>query len=82
MRSRRSPYLCKVERAGDYSIEAEIISACGYLEHDGVGCSLHDRLRPDGGAAKPEICYAWPDLEPGELTHHGCRLVDASLWQA
>jgi hypothetical protein len=36
VRSRRSPYLCKVERAGDYSIEAEIISACDYLDDDGL----------------------------------------------
>ena len=32
VRSRRSPYLCKIERAGDYSLDVEMISACGYLE--------------------------------------------------
>src|SRR5918993_1605383 len=53
VRSRRSPYLCKVDRAGDFSIEAEIISACAYLDDDGVGCTLHGRERPDGRPAKP-----------------------------
>jgi hypothetical protein len=69
VRSRRSPYLCKVERAGDYSIEAEVISACGYLDEDGVGCTLHGRRRADGRPAKPDLCSEWPhrkrDLHPG-----------------
>jgi hypothetical protein len=69
VRSRRSPYLCKVERAGDYSIEAEMISACNYLDEDGIGCSLHDRRRADGRPAKPDLCSEWPsrkrDLHPG-----------------
>ena len=69
VRSRRSPYLCKVERAGDYSIEAEIISACSYLDDDGIGCSLHNRRRADGRPAKPDLCSDWPprkqDLHPG-----------------
>jgi hypothetical protein len=82
LHSRQAPFLSRVERESPEIVELEIISACGYLEEDGVGCALHDRLRPDGGAAKPQICYAWPDLDPGETTHHGCRLVDASLWQA
>jgi hypothetical protein len=69
VRSRRSPYLCKVERAGDFSIEAEIISACGYLDDDGIGCALHNRRRADGRPAKPDLCSEWPpkkqDLHPG-----------------
>jgi hypothetical protein len=69
VRSRRSPYLCKVERAGDYSIEAEVISACSYLDDDGIGCALHNRRRRDGRAAKPDLCSDWPerkrDLHPG-----------------
>ena len=53
VRSRRSPYLCKIEREGEYSLDVEMISACGYLEADGVACSLHGRIpvgRPDGQA--------------------------------
>ena len=69
VRSRRSPYLCKVERAGDFSIEAEVISACSYLDDDGIGCTLHGRLRADGRPAKPDLCSEWPpkkqDLHPG-----------------
>ena len=69
VRSRRSPYLCKVERAGDYSIEAEMISACSYLDDDGIGCALHNRRRADGRPAKPDLCSEWPerkrDLHPG-----------------
>jgi hypothetical protein len=69
VRSRRSPYLCKVERCGDYSIEAEMISACAYLDDDGIGCSLHNRRRSDGRPAKPDLCSEWPerkrDLHPG-----------------
>ncbi len=76
VRSRRSPYLCKVERAGDFSIEAEIISACGYLDDDGIGCSLHGRRRADGRPAKPDLCSEWPpkkqDLHPGcVFARHG-----------
>jgi hypothetical protein len=70
VRSRRSPYLCKVERAGDYSIEAEIISACGYLDDDGVGCSLHNRRRADGRPAKPDLCSEWPPKK--QSLHPGC----------
>jgi hypothetical protein len=70
VRSRRSPYLCKVNRPGDYSIEAEIISACDYLEPGGVNCTLHGRVRADGRPAKPEMCSDWP---PKRLTlHPGC----------
>jgi hypothetical protein len=70
VRSRRSPYLCKVERAGDYSIEAEIISACAYLDDDGIGCALHGRQRPDGRPAKPDLCSDWPEKKQG--LHPGC----------
>jgi hypothetical protein len=70
VRSRRSPYLCKVERAGDFSIEAEVISACGYLDDDGIGCSLHGRVRADGRPAKPDLCSEWPPKNKG--LHPGC----------
>lgn len=69
VRSRRRPYLCKVSRPGDFSLEAEMISACGYLEAGGVACTLHGRLRPDGRPAKPDLCSEWPpksqELHPG-----------------
>jgi hypothetical protein len=70
VRSRRSPYLCKVEREGDFSLEAEIISACGYLADDGVACSLHGRQRADGRPAKPDLCTEWPPK--GRGLHPGC----------
>ncbi len=70
VRSRRSPYLCKIERGGDYSLEVEMISACGYLEADGVSCSLHGRHRPDGRTAKPDLCFEWPPKNRG--LHPGC----------
>ena len=61
VRSRRSPYLCKVSREGDFSIDAEMISACGYLETDGVACTLawsptgptDDRPSPISAASGP-----------------------------
>jgi len=70
VRSRRSPYLCKIERAGDYSLEVEMISACGYLASDGVACSLHGRHRADGRTAKPDLCFEWPPKNRG--LHPGC----------
>ena len=70
VRTRRSPYLCKVERAGDYSLEVEMISACGYLKDDGVACSLHGRQRADGRPAKPDLCTEWPPKNRG--LHPGC----------
>ncbi len=70
VRSRRSPYLCKVDREGDYSIEAEMISACGYLGEDGVACTLHGRQRADGRPAKPDLCSEWPPKNQG--LHPGC----------
>ena len=70
VRSRRPPYLCKIERAGDYSLEAEMISACGYLGEDGIACSLHGRRRADGRPAKPDLCSEWPPKNKG--LHPGC----------
>jgi hypothetical protein len=70
VRSRKSPYLCKVERAGDFSLEAEMISACGFLEDDGVACTLHGRVRADGRPAKPDLCTEWPPKNRG--LHPGC----------
>jgi hypothetical protein len=70
VRSRRSPYLCKVNRPGDYSIEAEIISACAYLETGGVNCTLHGRERSDGRSAKPTLCFDWPPKR--QTLHPGC----------
>ncbi len=70
VRSRRSPYLCKVERGGDFSLDVEMISACGYLGDDGVACSLHGRLRADGRPAKPDLCTEWPPKNRG--LHPGC----------
>jgi hypothetical protein len=70
VRSRRSPYLCKVEREGDFSLDAEMISACGYLADDGVACSLHGRTRADGRPAKPDLCTEWPPK--GRGLHPGC----------
>lgn len=68
--SRRSPYLCKIDREGDFSIEAEMISACGYLADDGVACALHGRHRADGRPAKPDLCSEWPPKNQG--LHPGC----------
>lgn len=70
VRSRQSPYLCKVEREGPFSLGAEMISACAFLMEDGVHCSLHGRKRPDGRPAKPDLCSEWP--ERGDNTHPGC----------
>ena len=70
VRSRRSPYLCKIDREGDHSIEAEVISACGYLGEDGVACTLHGRHRADGRPAKPDLCSEWPPKNQG--LHPGC----------
>jgi hypothetical protein len=72
LRARKSPYLCKVSRTSDDIVECEVISACGYLEHDGITCSLHDRILPNGRLAKPSICYEWPDLGPDDTGHPGC----------
>ncbi len=70
VRSRRSPYLCKIVREGDFSIDVEVISACGYLGGDGVACALHGRHRADGRTAKPDLCLEWPPKNQG--LHPGC----------
>jgi hypothetical protein len=70
IRSRQSPYLCKINRESDTSIDAEMISACGYLDEPGLNCTLHDRTRPDGRTAKPDLCSDWPDK--GKGLHPGC----------
>jgi hypothetical protein len=70
VRSRRSPYLCKITREGHESLEAEVISACGYLDDNGVTCTLHGRTRPDGRPAKPDLCSEWP--QDGKGLHPGC----------
>ncbi len=67
---RKSPYLCKVDREGDFSIEAEMISACDYLVEGGVACTLHGRKRRDGRSAKPDLCFEWPPK--GKGLHPGC----------
>ncbi len=73
--ARRSPYLCKTERVSADVIECEVISACAYLEADGISCALHTRVRPDGAPAKPYVCSNWPDLGPDDVGHPGCRLI-------
>ena len=70
VRSRRPPYLCKVSREGDFSIEAEMISACAYIEPGGVNCTLHGRVRADGRTAKPDLCFEWPPKR--QVLHPGC----------
>jgi Fe-S-cluster containining protein len=70
IRSRRSPYLCKIDREGDFSLEVEMISACGYLGDDGIACTLHGRRRLDGRPAKPDLCSEWPPKKKG--LHPGC----------
>lgn len=78
LRSRRSPYLCKVKRTDPETIEAEMISACAYLADDGVACTLHGRVRPNGRPAKPEICSEWPDFEDDDeyTGHPGCVFIE------
>lgn len=75
LRARTSPYLCKVKREDDDTMECEVISACGYLEDDGITCVLHDRTLPNGQRAKPSLCYDWPDFEEDETGHGGCVLL-------
>ncbi len=70
IRSRQSPYLCKIAREVDDAIEAEMISACGYLDDGGENCTLHGRLRADGRTAKPDLCSDWPPK--GKGMHPGC----------
>lgn len=73
-RARVSPYVCKVTRKDEETVECQVISACGYLDDDGVTCVLHDRILPNGRRAKPSLCYEWPKLEKDETGHGGCRL--------
>ncbi len=75
LRTRKPPYLCKIEREDKDTVECEVISACGYLDSDGVGCVLHDKIRPNGKSAKPQLCYDWPELKKDETGHPGCVLV-------
>ena len=76
LRSRKSPYLCKVDRHDHEIIEAEVISTCSYLDsEDGISCVLHDRILPNDQLAKPSICREWPDIEEDEVGHPGCRLI-------
>lgn len=75
LRSRRPPYVCKVSRVDADMVECEVISACGYLDHDGITCILHDRLLPSGRSAKPYLCVEWPDHSGDYATHPGCRLA-------
>jgi hypothetical protein len=77
IRSRRSPYLCKVSRESDDSLDAEMISACGYLDDRGRDCTLHGLKRPDGRSAKPELCFEWP--EGGDFLHSGCVFRNGTL---
>lgn len=73
LRARKPPYLCKVKREDDDTMECEVISACGYLSADnGVSCTLHGRERPNGKQAKPSLCYEWPELDEDETGHPGC----------
>jgi len=70
VRSRLSPYLCKVSRESEDALEAEMISACGFLDDEGLNCTLHGRMRADGRPAKPDLCSEWP--ENGKGLHPGC----------
>ncbi len=77
IRSRKSPYVCRIRRDDDETLDCEVISACGYLEEGSVNCTLHDRVRPNDRPAKPSICSEWPDdLDEDETGHPGCVLID------
>ena len=47
-----------------------MISACGFLDQEGLNCTLHGLERPDGRPAKPDLCSTWPD--DGKGLHPGC----------
>lgn len=70
VRSRQSPYLCKISRESPFSLAAEMISACAFLADDEVHCVLHGRRRADGRPAKPDLCSHWPEGE--DVRHPGC----------
>ncbi len=77
LKARKSPYVCKVKRTDEVTVECEVISACHYLEHDGIHCGLHGLRRPDGHEAKPDICYEFPDTGDPELVGHpGCVFLE------
>lgn len=75
LRARRAPQVYQVAREEPAIVECQVISACGYLEDDGISCTLHQRVRPDGEPAKPFVCTQWPDPRPDYVTHPGCRLA-------
>ena len=77
LRARKPPYVCKVQRTDEVTVECEVISACHYLEHDGIHCGLHGLRRPDGRHAKPELCFEFPDRsDPDLVGHPGCVFLD------
>jgi hypothetical protein len=78
IRSRKAPYLCKVESEEDEGLlNAEILSACNYLKEDRLNCDLHGRTRSDGRPAKPLMCSAWPEKRTG--LHPGCAFRNTRL---
>ena len=83
LRARKPPYICKIERTDEVTVECEVISACDYLEHDGIHCGLHGLRRPDGRQAKPELCSEFPDLEDEDLVGHpGCVFLKGAVGKA
>ena len=74
LRSRQSPYFCKVSRERPGWIEGELINTCDYLDDERLNCTLHGRHRPDGRPAKPDLCSEWPD--DGKGLHPGCLWYD------
>jgi mRNA-degrading endonuclease toxin of MazEF toxin-antitoxin module len=78
LRTRKSPYLCKVDRENEEDcLTVEVLSACDYLLDDGIYCSLHGRERPDGRAAKPTLCSQWPEKRTG--LHPGCAFTNRRI---
>lgn len=78
VRSRKAPYLCKIEtEEEDNLLNVEILSACSYLQEDGITCDLHGRFRADGRPAKPIMCSAWPEKRSG--LHPGCAFRNTRL---
>ncbi|MEO5825861.1 MAG: hypothetical protein ABIR59_08240 [Gemmatimonadales bacterium] len=77
VRSRKSPLLCKTEREEGGLLNVEVISACGFLQDDGLTCDLHGRTRSDGRPAKPLMCSAWPEKRSG--LHPGCAFRNRRL---
>lgn len=77
LRNRKVPYLCKVDREDEEILSVEILSACDYLQDDGISCDLHGRLRSDGRPAKPELCSKWPEKRTG--LHPGCVFANPKV---